>query len=922
MRPLFVSMILAVVAAAVGRAQITPQERAATTDELPALELFNRHPDAAKLYRLVKHFDFDERKLGNFDDEPMYWTQLRGPGLPTAFARGAFDFEVGYRGAPSFRLDIETGNVAYEYQQLDLTVTPISDYYVVGFVRTEGLEYASAIVSAYFVDRFGEYVAGSARISEPIRWNRAAPQPWQRIELSIPGRYASAYALRLQFWILQDSAWNDPDISAIDPIERREVYGRAWFDDFAVFRLPRVQIGFSDPAGLVRPGESESFVIRVGNAAPYALGARLEIESARGESLFERSIEVPTTAQIPAEFLFNAQDATAESLRSGKIPNTERRIPVPDLPPGMYRARLTLLGDHGSLLEREYQIAILPDLGVSRLAFADMGVDVGPWQGGETDGLLELLAELSAGAVKLGIPMTGPPGESEKASHAKYFAELSELVRRLGEQRIESSGVMHTVSGMSGGAQAEAVVTRVEREAGWQAAFNPALALVGPLVPIWQIGAERIELEAAEHWDNSRIEAMRRLLNNFVTIPRIAIPRSITNPAPHDEDIVSVLVPEYAPVRQLPRMLQFLSDARRERYWVTLASPDRDHLAPQQRANDLVRRIALVKAMQPGRVFVEAPFELSDRGGELAWQPREEFVVVRTLLHHLSGRRLVTSLAPDPQVLGLIFENAADGCLIIWSWDTAEHVVDLYLGGDVSAVDLKGNPVALERRNGKTRLRVGAAPLIVRDLDIPLVLLQASFHVAPAYIELNADGAQPTVRFRNPYSTHMIGEVRIQAPRNWRIEPTEIEFDLAPGESFAQGLKFVLPPQEIAQRYDLRVELVLRAPDDVVLHLDQSLMLGLRDIRIDAHCVWQGDTLLVTQTLTNLGGQSVSFDAFCEPPGRARLMSAFLSVAPGETVSQVYAIPNARALARGLVYLGISETNGDRALNQFAEVPP
>ena len=75
-------------------------------------------------------FDFDERALGNYDDTPMYWEQLRGDGFPALYAKGRFDDQVGRDAAPSFRLDIATGNVAYEYRNLDLTVVPESDYFM------------------------------------------------------------------------------------------------------------------------------------------------------------------------------------------------------------------------------------------------------------------------------------------------------------------------------------------------------------------------------------------------------------------------------------------------------------------------------------------------------------------------------------------------------------------------------------------------------------------------------------------------------------------------------------------------------------------------------------------------------------------------------------------------------------------------
>ena len=50
--------------------------------------------------RTVGHFDFDEKRLGNFDPPPMYW-QRHPAGFPL-YPKGKFDPKVGHDAPPEF----------------------------------------------------------------------------------------------------------------------------------------------------------------------------------------------------------------------------------------------------------------------------------------------------------------------------------------------------------------------------------------------------------------------------------------------------------------------------------------------------------------------------------------------------------------------------------------------------------------------------------------------------------------------------------------------------------------------------------------------------------------------------------------------------------------------------------------------------
>ena len=158
-------------------------------------------------------------------------------------------------------------------------------------------------------------------------------------------------------------------------------------------------------------------------------------------------------------------------------------------------------------------------------------------------------------------------------------------------------------------------------------------------------------------------------------------------------------------------------------------------------------------------------------------------------------------------------------------------------------------------------------------------------------------------------------------PDDWQVKPTQRSFVLAPGETFTEPLTLTPPPRQIARTHALDVLLILYTPETAELHLPASLTVGLRDIHLGATAYWNGDNLILRQSLRNLSDETVSFNAYCDPPGRARQERFFRNVAPGESAFQTYVLPDARYLAGRRIPLGIDEIEGPRNLNQFAEVP-
>ncbi len=874
--------------------------------------------NASGFRRLTRVLDFDERSRGNFEKLPVNWARLAGPGLP-AFLEGRIDDAVGHDAAPSFRLDLQTGNLGYEYRALDLTVVPGSDYLLVGWIRAAGLKFARAFVAARFVNRFGEPLPGSDAISTLVASRGQDDEPWQRVELRLRGDYPTAHAIHLELWILQSSVWKEFDPRAPDPIEEADVNARAWFDDLAIYRLPRARLSLSTQSGLVHSGEKAWAVVEMTRALAQALSAEVTIFDVNSNPVATRGIPLDEQIDSPSESDERDERGPRQAMRLDELDATiTARGELPTLPVGTYSLRLRLRSGNETVVERWAKIAVLPELTEDPRSFADIAVDLPRWTPGESSGVLELFRELRCGTVRLGIPMVGPVTGAEKIN---YFRDLTVFLRDLASARIESVGVIQVPTGDSH-FHLEPTRGLIRQPQRWQTEVTPVLSNLGGALTTWQLGDERVELADGARWTAPEIEQVRRQLRRYSSVPRLIVPQSVISLTPETDDPPTVLIPAEVPTRHIPEALHEAAELRGDR-WLNLEFAPRGGRSYQDWVTDMARRVVLAKASNAEHLCVTASAEPVTGGRSSGWQPTEGYLPLRTLIHFLGGRRAVAAMEPAPGVTAIVFAGGGKSCIAVWSWneDAEEPPVELYMGDLAVAWDLFGTPTKLEVRNGRARIQPTAAPVFIEASNMPLVLLQASYSVAPLHIEGDHADPPPILTFANPYGTAMSGEVLVTPPNSWQVEPVRIPFDLPPGGVIETPLEVNLPPRQLAMDHPLGVKIMVRSPENETLEFEERFRVGLKDITLDTKARWRGDDLLIAMSLRNLSASPVSFTAFCAPPGVARAEGVFLGIGPDESGNLQFTFTNARRLAGGAAYVGIQEIRGERTMNQLVDIP-
>jgi hypothetical protein len=493
MRNRFASIVIGLCLSWVLPAELIAQPEAAPTVTQPVSSL-----RPLRSYRRIKLFDFDEVHLGNYGEKPMYWNRIEGPGLP-AFAKGEFDQKIGHNDPPSFRLHTPIESMGYEYAHSDLDAIAGADHLIVGYVRCENMHSARAFVEVYYIDRYGEKLPNTYRIST-LHHSIVEPgqeEPWQEFALLLPGDAPDAHGLRVRLMILQGYVWRDPPADAVDPIIAQDVNPTAWFDDLAIYRLPSASLHFSNPANFVAPGATEQIEVRVHNATDQVLQANVSVSGPHGEIVHEDGTPVSAQTTLP---WFTT---------------------LPELEPDVYHVSLTLANDTESLIERWLDFVVLNDLPEQQGPRGNVGLDLGAERIFNPESVAALVEQLGAGVVSVGVPMVG---SLETSDEVGYFNELSHFGRELSARRIAVVGDLladDVNPALTQGTSTRQFIADHERfQRAAASAFAPHL---GGLIVTWQLGHPRLEsLQPA--WTDAQLSSIRQQMDRYVALPELIVP--------------------------------------------------------------------------------------------------------------------------------------------------------------------------------------------------------------------------------------------------------------------------------------------------------------------------------------------------------------------------------------------------------------
>ncbi|HKQ48116.1 MAG TPA: NEW3 domain-containing protein [Phycisphaerae bacterium] len=848
--------------------------------------------------RVVKRFDFDERKLGNFERTPMNWRQLAGPGYPR-FLEPRFDADVGHQAPPSMRLGLQGGSLACRYLARDIPVHPNSDYRISVWIRAEGVVHSEAYLSACFLDHALQRIETSGVRSASAR-GRTGDGAWQRISLLLPGGFERARWIAISCHLEQPNG----DAAPLRPIENRDPQATAWFDDIEVVRLPAVSLRLDAPGGVFAADDIAACEVRVADIDGGHLEATLELRDGEGGSLTQQSIPVV--------------DPQGESCVSE----------FGDLPPGRYVVRLTVSdqGDEIVTLDRPFARLEQALSTTRRTGGVSFGLVLEPECGGNSRIIQRLVGLLAPDYVRL------PLWRADMDDSAVVMAdrEVDEFIRDLGP-RTRVVGVLAAPPASLAeklGHRGMSVVDVLRGPANiWRPYLGFLFSRYGGRVDAWQVGTESETVLEDPPSLGDALTRLREEMRPLVGTLQIALPkdaRAGTTVDPAAGDIASILVDAHLQADQLLEQLAASPDGAPLRRWATLAAPDAAVYPRSIRLREYARRIVMTLQAGVEAVFVPQPWTIGRGGGETIVSPSEEYVVFRTLRQTLGGLDPLGRVWLDEGVSAWLFgnEETDTGALVVWTDgdEPSPRTIVTDLGPSARVIDLDGRIGEPAMAAGGRRFEMGALPIVFAPVSPERVRTMASFAVSPATIAPTVDAPAITLKLRNHGRARLIGRLRVVPPPSWQAMPAFVSVDLAPGGELATPLSLRIPSNQAAGAYVLTGVFTGSGAGEAAMTLRAPIAVGSSAVDVNVMTRAEGRGLRIVQRVTNRGDNTLNLRGLVIAPNRPRQASTIRHLPPGQSAVREFEIPDAASLTNRWIRVSLEEVDGPLRHNDVIKV--
>ncbi|MGE5611295.1 MAG: hypothetical protein ACM359_18745 [Bacillota bacterium] len=855
--------------------------------------------------RILRIFDFEERRLGNPEELPMHWAKVEGSGMPH-YVNGHLATDRARNGKYSFRFDLNGGSLVYRYDAKRIKVQPRSNYRVEGYVQTTALAHARARLSAYFVDIDGQPIASSIQHSE-LYAARNPDEPWKHLQVELSTDNLPADTLVIELELLQPVLYAMGSLGT-QTLYPQDIRGSAWFDDVMVSQVPQVWMSTNKPGNIFRKGEALNLEVVVSDRSTDDLAAQLVIHDALGKAVYQRSGALDMQS---AENLGPAQK--------------KMRLMLPPLTPGWYEARLVMTSQGQYVGQQMLDLVLLADnapLSRPDERFGIIATDL-PFDGWSE--LPEILPFLGTGRVKLAV--WSKAGDVQQ-THAAMF---DTLLVKLREQGITPTACLldlppQVTNNAPDTSWSYLLKARPEE---WQPRLAYMVSRHANNLDRWQMGADGSDLFVNRPEMRQIYQMVYGEFAKLVQKPDLAMPW----PAWHEMDgqlpatVALSIHPSVLP-QQLPLYMQDILKSEGHNLSLSLQLLDARQYGRELQIRDLAQRVVYALAAGASRIDLPVPFTVVNDKGVIVKQPQELLMILRTLTTTLGGSSFRGKVPIADGVEAFLFEKSGQGILALWDRGSLPGVkkLALTLGQRPMAIDLWGNVTPLLRptdpsnQTGQVQLTLGPMPIFLVDIDGPLAQLRASVAIDRPLIESSFMPHTRRIRFSNPYRQAISGTLKIKGPPGWTLTPPTFSFSINPNEVFQRDLTIEFPYNSYAGPKTIEAQFEIQADRLSTLTVPITLTLGLSDVGMQTMAIRDGKDVLVQQMITNYGDKKIDYTAFAIFPGQARQERLVTSLDPGRTTIKLYRFPNVQVTPKTRVRAGVKELDGTRILNDEVEV--
>jgi hypothetical protein len=221
-----------------------------------------------------------------------------------------------------------------------------------------------------------------------------------------------------------------------------------------------------------------------------------------------------------------------------------------------------------------------------------------------------------------------------------------------------------------------------------------------------------------------------------------------------------------------------------------------------------------------------------------------------------------------------------------------------------------GNLSDLSAAKGGREFVVETMPAIIAPVSVPRARALAGFAVLEPTFEAVVQEQHRTLVLTNPRTSKLHGEVRLQAPSGWRLEPAKVMVDVGPLSQAKIDVAFHIPGNQAAGDYALQARLMIEGDELNGLNLRAPLYVRTPGLDVSVMSSRSGAGLTIFQRITNRTQESLNLQGAVLTAGRPRQTRMISELAPGQTTVREYQLDNAAGLAGKPIRVSLEQING------------
>jgi len=824
-------------------------------------------------------------------------------------------------------------------------------------VMTQGLRHNHAYAELIFLDSAGTVLRSeaSASISDSTPWTRC------RTEMAAPPDGAVGMAIRLHLTPIQ---WR----------QDRDIFGKAGFDDLVVMQVPRVRIDTNHRLALYQSGERPVVRMQVMGLQNQENTARFIAFDTDGREIarVERKFSIVQTPNpgAPADPLGRAKSDSAATTRKstgsfardmagaeqavanrklvrsasedairdeGELSENEEieafaEWELPELQPGFYTIRSSLIENHREWLRTETTVAVLAK-------FPNVSTQ-GPFGWTMPDGVGNIDVKSvpqwleSTGVFLIKYPFWIDINDRTALDNAAWLTE------RLKEAEIRCIGLLATPppaiqSIIDERDKRQPVAANLFRDARiWQPLLEPIMTRLTIRVPTWQLGHDgdhsfigRPQLPEVIRGINRDLQGYGQPIGVAISWPWLetlppavgtvasAVNRSTDEPLTADE--LEVVLQQIA---MEPRVAAPPGKTLvRQETWLTLNPLNKKQYDRDARIGDLLLRMGTVRGHAVAGAFISNPRDRQHGLLRVDWRPDELYLPWRTASLLLGDVDRIGSIELEEAGSNMVFANPQRTVMMVWN--SEPRSIEMYLGDQVKQIDAWGRQSVPEKvvlgDKARHRFHLDRAPIFLVDVDPVIVAMRMATRVAGSRID-SLLGRRQSVELvvRNPTTETLSGTVALVPPEDWIVESPPQSFDLIPGDSRTVGFNIIL--RNSARIGEVPLEFKFSLRNDPIRRFDilRSITVGPEGLDVEVVTKTMGDQMVVQLMLKNNSSRDQRYDCLLFPPDGRQYQRRQISVPAGTTIRRDFIWDDGASLIGKSMLLRAVEQSGGRILNQ------